>query len=76
MTPEESENIFFLCFVFFGFLKVFFCFFHGVTPEESVDFVSMGPSPKCLKILYCYDVMTIYEEDKNEILKIRILCCK
>ena len=50
--PQKSLKIFF--FVFFGFLK-FFWFFHGVTPEESVNFVSMGPSPKCLKILYCYD---------------------
>ena len=92
VTPEESENIgFFLFFFVFLVFSRFFCFFHGVTPEES-DFFFFFRFPDVFLILgrrsivflwglpqsalrYCI-VMTIYEEDKNGILKIRILCCK
>ena len=45
--PQKSLKICFFC--FFGFSQGFFDF------GSAVNCISMGPSPKCLKILYCYD---------------------
>ena len=65
VTPEESENIVF--FVFFCFPDVFL-----ILGRRSIVFL-WGLPQSALR--YCI-VMTIYEEDKNGILKIRILCRK
>ena len=89
---KSLKIFFFCFFCFFFVFSRFFCFFRGVTPEESENIVFFFCFPDVFLILgrrsivflwglpqsalrYCI-VMTIYEEDKNGILKIRILCCK
>ena len=52
MTREESENIVFFFLFFFVFVLFSRCCFDF---GSAVNCVSMVPSPKCLKILYCYD---------------------
>ena len=50
--PRGVGKYCFFFLFFFGFFLFSRCFFDF---GSAVNCVSMGPSPKCLKILYCYD---------------------